>query len=180
MVVEKGDESMKLTGIVLVIICSLGLIWSTVAEVLADYEFENQLGSYWSLSVKASTLDGKAQYLNQFVKAIEDAKLSGHNAVWLKTPDNDIEQNMVTLKTLQTRMNEIKGMDVTSFAYQQAIQQITAQEQDEATKLLGVISGVWYLNRHPLIWEWIDLLKWMFLAVGIMFGIFLIVWVSGR
>lgn len=163
-------------GIILLSVCVVGLVWSMRAEFMADYEIDNQMASYWNLSVKASTLDAKAQYLNQFVKAVEDAKLSGYNAIWLKTPDNSFEQNIKVLRTLQTRMNEIKGMDVTSFAYQQAIQQITAQEQDEASKMLEVIGGIWYLENHPLLWQWIDATKWILLILGaIIGGIFLLV-----
>jgi hypothetical protein len=143
----------------------LGLIgWAITAEILADYELDKTMGSYWCLSVKSSDLNTKAEYLNRFVAAVEDAHLSGYNAIWLQTPDNSIAQNMVALHSLQSRMNEIKSMDVTSFAYQQAISQITAQEQGEADKLLGTIRGVWYLQQHPLLWDWYDLLKWLVLG----------------
>lgn len=164
---------MRVAGIFLTLIFSVLLIWSIAADVLADYELDKSIGSYWELSVKASTLDAKAQYLDQFVKAVDDAHLSGNNALFLKTPDNSFEQNVAVLKTLQNRMNEIKGMDVTSFAYQQAIQQITAQEQGEATKLLGVIAGVWYLQHHPLLWEWINLIKYLIVIAGGLVGLIL-------
>jgi hypothetical protein len=132
---------MKLFGWITLAICLVLTLWGIAAEVFADFEYENSIGSYWSLSEKASSLDAKADYLNKFVAAVEAAHLEGNNAIFLRTPDNSIEQNMVALHSLQKRMNEIKGMDVTSFAYQQAIQQITAQEQGEASKLLGVIEG---------------------------------------
>lgn len=165
---------MKLAAWNLTIITFVLIAWSITAEVLADYDYENTIGSYWSLADKASSLNAKADYLNQFVAAVEAAHLDGNDALFLKTPDNSIEQNMLALHSLQSRMNEIRGMDVTSFAYQQAIQQITAQEQGEAKALLGVIEGKWYLDHHILLWDWIDVLKWLGLVfIALVSGAFL-------
>jgi hypothetical protein len=161
---------MKVFGGITLAISLFLAIWGISAEVFADFEYENSVGSYWSLSEKASSLDAKADYLNRFVTAVEGARLEGNNAIFLKTPNNSIEQNMVALRSLQKRMNEIKSMDVTSFAYQQAIQQITAQEQGEASNLLGVIEGKWYLDHHFLLWDWIDILKWIFIVAGLIVG----------
>jgi hypothetical protein len=163
---------MKIFGLITLAVCTFLTVWGIAAEVFADFEYENSIGSYWSLSEKASALDVKADYLNKFVAAVEAAHLEGNNAIFLRTPDNSIEQNMVALHSLQKRMNEIKGMDVTSFAYQQAIQQITAQEQGEASNLLGVIEGKWYLDHHFLLWDWIDVVKWIFIAAGLIGGFF--------
>jgi hypothetical protein len=151
------------------------IVSAIIAEVLADYEYENKIGSYWSLADKASTLQAKSEYLDKFSAAIEAEHLSGYNAIFLKTPDNSVEQNLAVLHTLQNRMKEIKGMDVTSFAYQQAIQQITAQEQGEAGKLLDVIEGSWYLQNHVFLWDWIDGIKWGVLILALAGSIVLLV-----
>lgn len=143
------------------------LVWRGAADVRAHYQYSNSIGSYWDLSVKASTLTMKADYLDRFVAAVDSARLSGHNAIFFPTPDNDVGQNVATLKSLQHRMAEIRSMDVTSFAYQQAISQITAQEQGEADKLLGVIEGAWFLNHHFLFWDWIDVVVYLLLLAPI-------------
>jgi len=152
---------MKSIGIVCTLAFIVLMVWAAVAEVFAEYDYENHIGSYWSLSDKASSLDQKADYLDKFVAAIENSRLADHDAVFFKTPDNSVEQNMIALKSLQKRMHEIKGMDVQSFQYQQAISQITAQEQGEAGHLLSVFKGAWYLENHPLLWDWYDVLKWL-------------------
>lgn len=146
--------------------------------VSADYEYSRKIGSFWNLSVKASTLQLKADYLNRFVAAVDSAHLSGNNAIIFPTPDNSVEQNLTTLHSLQQRMAEIRNMDVTSFAYQQAISQITAQEQDEAVNMLGVIEGRWYLNNHLIYWDWIGILIGLGLLGGTLVfgGIFLSLW----
>lgn len=137
------------------------------AEVLADFEYDAAIGSYWSLSEKASSLDVKADYLDKFVSAVDAAHLTGHNAIFLKTPDNSVEQNLVALHSLQTRMHEIRKMDPTSFPYQQAITQITAQEQGEAGKMLDAFYGIWYLQNHFLLWGWIDFIAWTVMAMAV-------------
>lgn len=140
------------TGLfVISILWFFGLI---VDAVVADYQYDNEIGSYWELGVKASTLPKKAEYLDKFVSALEKANLADSSALWLKTPDASVEQNMTALHSLQERMHEIQGMDVSSFQYQQAMAQITGQEQDEAKKMLDVFRDAWYMNHHFFLWDW--------------------------
>lgn len=143
--------------------------WSVKAEIMAEYQYDREIGSYWELSVKASSLETKAMYLNEFVAALEYSGIQevGYNALYLKTPDNSVANNLLTLHSLQNRMNEIKGMDVQSFAYQQAIQQITAQEQGEATHMLAELQGAWYLKNHFYLWNWVDVIRWSVLIVAL-------------
>lgn len=162
-------------GGVLVAVMSICIVTSFVYELSVDNEYDREIASFWSLSEKASTLPVKAAYLNQFVAAVDGAHLQGNNALFYKNPDNDITQNLVALHSLQTRMNEIQGMDVTSFQYQQAISQITAQEQGEATRMLSNIEGVWYLTYHPFLWEWVDLFRWLGMLGLLCVGGFLII-----
>lgn len=144
--------------ILLVILYLLLWGWRLTGEVATTYEYDRTIGSYWTLGVKASTLALKADYLNRFVAAVDSARLTGHNALLLPTPNNDVATNLATLKNLQARMQEIRRMADTSLSYQQAISQITAQEQDEAGAMLGVLEGRWFLTHHPFYWEWISLL----------------------
>jgi hypothetical protein len=143
-------------------------------EVHADYQYDNTIGSYWSLSEKASTLQQKSIYLDQYVTALEAQNLTGsYDASFLQTPDNSYDQNLVALKSLQGRMHQIQGMDEQSFAYQTAIQQITAQEQGEAGHLTSTFEGCWYLRNNSMLWGWHDVLVWLAMIVfGIVTGIF--------
>ncbi|MGA2260035.1 MAG: hypothetical protein ABSH28_01220 [Acidobacteriota bacterium] len=52
-------------------------------------------------------------------------------------------------------MHQIQTMDITSFQYQTAIQQITAQEQGEADKLIGELKGLWWKENHFWLWNWV-------------------------
>lgn len=140
-----GSIIATLLGIILVIFL-----------ILANYNWSNNFLSYWNLADKSSTIDAKSGYIDQFVKKIEDGKFSDYNAIFLKTPDNNFEKNFTALKTLQGRLQEIKTMDIESFAYQQAIQQITAQEQGEAQDMLLQLKGCWMLRNYLLLWGWIS------------------------
>ena len=151
----------------------VAIIW-IVYEVRASYDYDNTIGSYWSLGIKASTLQQKSTYLDQYVGALEAQHLEGmYDAAFLKTPDNSYDQNMVALKSLQGRMHQIQGMDEQSFAYQSAMAQITAQEQGQADHLTSTFEGCWFLRNNSLLWGWHDALVWIALIVfGIISGFF--------
>lgn len=126
--------------------------------------------NHWTLADRASTIDYKSQQIDLFVEALEKQGLAGTNdALILKTPENSFDENFKTLKSLQTRLTEIKTMDPRSFEYQTAIQQITAQEQGEAKQMLDVLQGCWYKQHHFLIWGVIGGINWiaMFVFVGV-------------
>lgn len=138
----------------------LALIWG-VREVRGAYEYDSTVESYWELSDKSSTLVQKSTYLDQYVAALQkpDA-FADYDALIYKTPNNSYAQNMVALLSLQGRMHEIQKMDASSFAYQTAIQQITAQEQGQAHEMTSTFEGCWFLRNHVTLWGWIDFVMW--------------------
>jgi hypothetical protein len=147
----------------------IGVVFAMILGILefeSDYAYEKSVGSYWELSEKASTLQQKSTYLDQYVTSIETPGWFASNAaVIFPTPNTSFAQNLVALKSLQGRMHQIASMDETSFAYQTAIQQITAQEQGEGGAMIGTFESCWYLNNWPLLWGWHDFLAWLFLVV---------------
>lgn len=158
----------KSTGmfLVLAIFSTLWFVGLIVNAVMANYQYNNTIQSYWELGVKASTLGKKADYLDKYVAAIKGGGLADSSALWLKTPDESVEQNMVALESLQTRMHEIQGMDVSSFEYQQAMAQITGQEQGEAQTMLRVFKEAWYINHHFALWDWMAFVSFTTVMLG--------------
>lgn len=153
----------------IIFVCVLALIFLIIQELRATYRWERDIGSYWTLADKQSTIAAKAVYIEKFVVAIEKEKITGYNAVIFKTPDNDVSKNVEALKTLRDRLNEIKNLNPESFAYQTAIQQITAQEQGEAQGMISQIQGCWLLhNGYWYVWNWIGGI----LICGCVLGIF--------
>jgi len=147
---------MKTLGIFLTIIGILFIGLTISTGILGHYHFEKDFLSYWDLADKSSTIVKKSEYLDKFVEALEKGRFEGkYNALLLTTPDNSFDQNFEALKSLQQRLHEIKGMNVSSFEYQTAMQQITGQEQGEAFLMIKVFRGIWWKENHLLLWNWI-------------------------
>lgn len=162
----------KIIGWLLVL---LGVIFTGVLIfnfVWANYQYSSTIESNWNLADKASTISQKSDYIDKFVLALQNSGLQGQNdALIFFTPNNSFDQNFQAIQSLQSRLHEIKTMDESSFAYQTAIQQITAQEQGQADDMLAVFSGSWYKVHHYLLWNpWI-VLGWIIIIIGtIIFG----------
>lgn len=159
----------RTVGIAAVILAGLLLLWQARSYILASYRFEKAYGQLWSLADKSSTITAKQQHIAQFVSALEQGyakgEFSSHDAIWLDTPNNAFTNNLEALKTLSGRLVEIQGMNPSSFEYNTAIQQITAQEQGEANRMIGVFEGCYALKNYPGCWDWIGsvvLFVWLF------------------
>lgn len=139
---------------------ALGLLCAGITvqqSIVASYLWKQEFGSHWSLADKSSTLKDKSVHIERFVEALDTAGLRGtHDAVFLKTTDNAFDHNLAALTSLRDRLHEARAMDVTSLAYQTAIQQVTAQEQGEASAMLDVLRGCWTKAHYPLCWGWIE------------------------
>ena len=145
--------------------------------VKSSYTFENKYLYAWNLSDKSSTIEAKSVYINDFVNNLSSNRenFASHNAVWLKTPNNSFDCNLKALITLRDRLTEIKSMDITSFQYNTAIQQITSQEQGEAHSLISAIQGCYDLKNYWYVWDWIGLIVTLFSSLLALLGISLIV-----
>ena len=160
---------MKTIGIVLFIATTLLLIANVYNEIYGNYEYSKKFESSWNLADKASTIPQKAKYVDNFIQAIEGGGFTGKfNAIFMETPDNSFDENLKAVKSLQGRLHEIYTMDVTSFQYQTAIQQITAQEQGEAKAMLHVFEGIWWKENHFWLWNWVGGINWT-LAIILLF-----------
>jgi hypothetical protein len=91
-----------------------------------------------------------------------------YNAIFLKTPDNSFDNNFEALVTLEKRLEKIKDMNESSFEYQTAIQQITAQEQGEANKMLSILKGTYFKINAFILWNWIG---WINILIIVLFAI---------
>ena len=145
---------MKTLGIAILSLCGLCSIIYIYSFVVYVNNYTNDIYGYWTLADKSSTIEAKSEYINKFVSALDNAGLSGyHNAIFFKNQDNSFDLNLKALKTLSDRLEQIKTMDSKSFEYQQAIQQITAQEQGEAEDMLNVFKGCWTLKNYPMVYD---------------------------
>ena len=163
----------KGVGFLLIGLVAVCILVGIIINVVAEYNYENYYSSYWSLADKSSTLEAKSMYVGQFVDKLNNSRLgfADYNAVFLKTPDNSFDRNFQALVSLRDRLNTISQMNESDFAYQTAIQQITAQEQGEADAMLKVFHGCYFLANYPLLWEW-----YMYIVLGILAIVGMIGW----
>jgi ABC-type antimicrobial peptide transport system permease subunit len=159
------------------IVVVFGILWAIVFfanMVISNYQYTKRYKYAWNLADKASTIEAKSKYINEFVEGLvkdKDLRFAEYDALILKTDDNSFQKNLEALQTLQSRLNTIKTMDEQSFAYQTAIQQITAQEQGEAQKLLSVISECYLLRNYPMVWGWFGALNVVGIVILIVGGV---------
>lgn len=146
----------KTIAIIITMISIIWLVTTIVSAVIANYKYDRTISSYWKLSDKASTVTQKSLQVDKYVIALENSHLRGqYDAIIFKTPDNSFDENFTALLTLQSRLHQIDTMDVNSFQYNTAIQQITEQEQGEACAMLSVFKGCWYKTHYLFLWDWI-------------------------
>ena len=168
---------MKTTVIFLTIIFGIILILDIIFSVIGHYQYSKSYSSYWELSVKASSITKKIEGLDKFVAALESSPLKGkYDALFMETPNNSFDENFAALKSLQIRLHEISGMDITSFQYQTALAQITQQEQNEGDKMLEVFDGIWWKDNHFFLWDWIGVVNVLVCAILLATGITL--WIN--
>jgi len=163
---------MRTFGIILTIVSAIILIADIFTGVIGHYQYSKKYESYWELAVKASSIEKKIEGIDKFVAALESSNLSGqYNAIFLETPNNSFDENFAALKSLQSRLHEIQSMDIKSFEYQTALQQITQQEQNEAAGMLNVFSGIWWKDNHFLLWDWICITQVVLFVITMFAGI---------
>jgi hypothetical protein len=135
---------------------AIALLWITsfISTFTANYKFKTDYLSDWVLADKSSTLVAKSEYIDKFVENLQIGEQSGdfstHSAFFLKNDANAFSENLKALKTLQSRLYEVRSMDPSSFEYNNAIQQITAQEQGEASEMINVFSECYTIKNYPL------------------------------
>ncbi len=166
----------KHIGIILIIAYVAIATVRLVNHIRFRYEYSNEIGSYWDLSEKAATIKLKSEYMDKYVAALEKSGLQGMNeALFYPTPTSDFNQNFITLKSLQQRLIDIDTMDIQSFAYQTAIQQITDQEQGQGDEMIGVFKGCWLKAHHYTYWHGLFVLIAVIIeALILIVGIFLL------
>ena len=167
----------KLTsGITILAVTLILIVMLIIIAISANWHYQNDYLAYWNLAEKASTISQKSDYIDKFVSVLEKSGLQGTNAnlIW-STRDSSFDENFKALKSLQSRLDDIKTMDINSFAYQTAIQQITAQEQGEAQNMLNVIEACWFRINYYYLWN--PLIAYgmiLILIISIFLGIFLL------
>lgn len=168
----------QVVGIFLIVLSVFAGAALIILDVFANYNFNKNYESLWELADRSSTLQAKDEYITKFVDAInkDRSNFADYNAIFLKTPEKSFDNNLAAIITLRDRLKTIQSMDETSFEYQTAIQQITAQEQGEAQNMINDIYGCYKLRSYPILWGWIGMLVALIITMVAILGIVLLVW----
>lgn len=113
-------------------------------------KYVNEIEGYWHLADKSSTIAEKEVHIANFVDVLaSQSNLRGkHSVLIFQNIDNSFDYNLMALRSLRNWLFEIKSMDVKSFEYNTAIQQITAQEQGEAIGMLNVFKDTYFIENY--------------------------------
>jgi len=168
---------MKLVvGIVPFVIVSIFCAISINQCVSAKLEWDNDIGYTWSLADKSSTLAEKSRYIDEFIAKLKDIPHAKNGALVWKTRENNYDLNLKALESLGERLREVQKLDVNSFAYQTAIQQITAQEQGEAQTMLAVLHDSWVIENYWWSFTVVKIWLWSIWTVVLIWGSIAIFW----
>ncbi len=150
-----------LTSIAILTITMINLISMNTAWV-------NKHGTYWTQADRSSTIEAKSEKIKLFYDSIVDNREDFYpsSSFFVKNSDNMLDNNMQSLKTLVDRLQQIQQMNPSSLEYQTAIKQITENEIDQASEMIGVIRGCWEINNY-----FVTYLFGIFLVFGSGFGL---------
>ena len=158
----------KLIGWLMLVFGTILLVNYCIGSALVNNMIMNTSRGYWELADKSSTLEAKCENIDKFVQALDKEKFAANDTLFFPNIDNSYEYNRKALGTLQKRLHEIKKMDPNTLAYATSIQQITAQEQGEASSMISRIYGCLYKEQYPVFWQPYALF-WLCFYVSVIF-----------
>lgn len=139
-------------GTILIVLGILFCISCIYSGVTSSYEYNNKFGYLWEMSDRSSTLSAKEQYISQFVDALNSSRqqFADNGNLFFQTSATSFDSNFKAVITLGDRLREVGQMDPTSFQYNTAIEQITAQEQGQADDMIHVFRNCYSLKNYIL------------------------------
>lgn len=132
-------------------------------------EANREVGGHWILADRASTIKQKSEHIDLFIEALKKMELENLNASYFwPQPNLDFNLNLLALESLQKRLHAIIKMDENDFAYQMAMQQITAQEQGEAKEMIDVFYSCWLQKNHYTYWNPLIVMGFLALQIALL------------
>jgi hypothetical protein len=122
------ENAIAILFLLFVVAIIVGIAAWVVDSFGLNYHYNNEIGSYFELSDKASTIDTKLEYLEKYEKGLLKYGLDkGQSTMNYQTSETDLSENYKVLLTLKERLKETKNLPKNSDAYQWAIKQITEE-----------------------------------------------------
>jgi hypothetical protein len=147
-----GMGSLVVIGFALLIIYGVVCL---ISSVFVGYNFNSNIGQWFELSDKASTIDKKLEYLERFDAAVQKYDLTeGQSTIFFPTKETSLEENYAVLQSLLQRLRDTKNLSTSSQEYQWALRQITEDEYcwfhlSLFQQAFLMKNGVWWLALFP-------------------------------
>ena len=129
----------------IVVILLLGIIAYPLVYV---YKYKRDYDYALLLADDSSLPRQKADYLKQYIEKVSTIK--GKARYIFMTPNLELDKQIIILKGLVERFEELDKLNASSMAYQQGMYQLTGQEMEN---VLRRISNIFYnakLRENPI------------------------------
>jgi hypothetical protein len=129
----------------IVVILLLGII---VYPLVYVYKYKRDYDYALLLADDSSLPRQKADYLKQYIEKVSTIK--GKARYIFMTPNLELDKQIIILKGLVERFEELDKLNASSMAYQQGMYQLTGQEMEN---VLRRISNIFYnakLRENPI------------------------------
>ena len=149
---------MKKIAIIWLIVLIILIATSVLGTVIANYRYETDLGGYYVRACTAANAKLMNSHLGEVEQAFRDKGwTTGYTVYVFKTPENDLSLIFEQLLDFRARLTSISEMDVQSFEYQKALEEVTdallmwGRSFNLGHKfylfllwnILGTIAGIW-------------------------------------
>ena len=81
-------------GLTLMALAVIIMVVQIKGCVSSSGNYETEVGCYWSLAAKSSTLKDKLKYINMFITNLKKIKHSDYNTVFYKNYNNSFDANL--------------------------------------------------------------------------------------
>lgn len=115
-------EDWQIIGIPLIL-----FVGYTIFAILAGINYSNEIGSYYSLAVDASTAKLKLEYLGTYRERILPYA-EGYGGWLIKIPEKNLAEQLKIVDSIIFRLQKVSELDEGSFEYQQALYQISRND----------------------------------------------------
>jgi len=167
-----------------IVLLTLLVIWAIFAfsySYYVDYQYENQIGSYFSNAIDMNTPDKILQQIQLGKQAIIEADLPSHGAMFFPKPSNSMEFQLSHIDSIIERIQAVQDWKDKSYGKDgqaEAMGDVYEQKMTNLRKFIKedldgtasrsdwIAEDAWYVKTHPIIYLWVIwLIIWIILLL---------------
>lgn len=179
----------KALAVVFTIILVLWTLISVGYTFYVDYQYENQIGAYFSNAIDMNTPDKMLQQIQLGKQMIINAGLPEYGAMWFKTPSNSMDFQMQHIDSIIERIQAVQDWKDKSYGKDgqaEAMGDVYEQKMTNLRKFIKedldgtasrsdwIAENAWYIQNHPILYLWwIQFVLWLlllFVTIGLYYN----------